>query len=66
MWNAQGERIEPDIQTAATRAATVTLPASVQSVSNEIQNETALQLAVHRFTAEYADQAIAFFNRYVP
>jgi hypothetical protein len=59
-------RVEPNIQTAATRAATVNLPASVRPVSNEIQNETAVQLAVHGFTAEYADQAIAFLNRYVP
>jgi hypothetical protein len=32
----------------------------------EIENETALLLAVHQFTAEYADQVIAFFDRYVP
>jgi hypothetical protein len=66
VWNAQGVRIEPDIETAAARAATVNLPASVRSSSAEIQDETALQLAVHQFTAEYAEQAIAFFGRYVP
>ena len=42
------------------------LPASVQAQRNEIVNETALQLAVHQFTAEYAEQVIAFFTRYVP
>jgi hypothetical protein len=66
VWNAQGDRIEPDAETAATRAASASLPASVQSSSGEIQNETALLLAVHQFTAEYAEQVIAFFNRYVP
>jgi hypothetical protein len=66
VWNAQGDRIEPDAEMAATRAASASLPASVQSSSGEIQNETALLLAVHQFTAEYAEQVIAFFNRYVP
>ncbi len=66
VWNAQGVRVEPNVQTAVTRAASVSLPASVVAVSNEIQNETAVQLAVHGFTAEYADRAIAFFNRFVP
>jgi hypothetical protein len=65
-WNAQGDRVEPDIQKAAAEAATVNLPASVQSAKNEIVNETALQLAVHQFTAEFAEKAIAFFDRYVP
>lgn len=63
VWNSQGTRVEPDIETAATRAATANLPASVAASSSEIQNETALLLAVHQFTAEYAEQAIAFFNR---
>lgn len=66
VWNSQGDRIEPDIETAATRAASANLPASVQSSSGGIQDETALQLAVHQFTAEYAEQVIAFFTRYVP
>jgi len=65
-WNAQGDRIEPDVQVAATKAASANLPASVRPASNEILNDTALQLAVHQFTAEYAEQVIAFFNRYVP
>jgi hypothetical protein len=65
-WNSQGTRIEPNIQTAAARAASATLPASVRSDSAEIQSQTALQLAVHQFTAEYADRVIAFFGRYVP
>jgi hypothetical protein len=66
VWNSQGDRIEPDIQTAAARAQSADLPASVRPSSNEIMNETALQLAVHQFTAEYAEPVIAFFNRYVP
>ena len=66
VWNSQGDRIEPDIETAAAKAQSASLPASVQAQGNEIVNETALQMAVHQFTAEYADQVIAFFTRYVP
>jgi hypothetical protein len=66
VWNTQGERVEPDIQKAAAAATAANLPASVQSAKNEIVNETALQMAVHQFTAEFAEKAIAFFNRYVP
>jgi hypothetical protein len=66
VWNAQGDRIEPDIQKAAARAEAVNLPASVESARNEIADETALQMAVHQFTAEFAEKAISFFNRYVP
>jgi hypothetical protein len=66
VWNAQGDRVEPDIQTAAAKAQSATLPASVQAQRIEIVNETALQMAVHQFTAEYAEQVIAFFTRYVP
>ena len=60
----QGIRIVPDIQAAASQAQAATLPGSVLSQSQEITNETALQLAVHQFTAEYADPAIAFFERH--
>ena len=66
VWDSQGARVEPDIQRAVARAASVNLPASVRSDSGEIENETALQLAVHQFTAEYVPQVIAFFARYVP
>jgi hypothetical protein len=66
VWNTQGDRVEPDIQKAAAAATAANLPASVQSAKNEIVNETALQMAVHQFTAEFAEKAIAFFNRYVP
>jgi hypothetical protein len=66
VWDAQGKRVEPDIQQAVARAQAATLPASVAPQRNEIDNETAVLLAVHGFTAEYAEQVIAFFNRYVP
>jgi dienelactone hydrolase len=66
VWNSEGARVEADIEQAAARAASATLPASVRSSSGEIQSETALQLAVHQFTAEYAEPVIAFFGRYVP
>jgi hypothetical protein len=66
VWDAQGKRVEPDIQQAAAKAASATLPASVQAQRIEITNETGLLMAVHQFTAEYAEQAIVFFGRYVP
>jgi hypothetical protein len=66
VWDGNGKRVEPDIEKAATRAQAATLPASVAPQRIEIENETALLLAVHQFTAKYAEQAIAFFNRYVP
>ena len=61
VWNASGQRIVGDAEHAATQASTVTLPASVRPVANEVGNETALQLAVHQFTAEFAPQVAAFF-----
>ena len=66
VWNSQGARVEPDVETAAARAATANLPASVGPQAREIDNETAVLLAVHGFTAEYAEQVIGFFSRYVP
>jgi hypothetical protein len=66
VWNAQGDRVVSDIQQAAARASTVNLPASVRPQASSIADETAWQLAVHQFTAEYAEQAIAFFGRFVP
>ena len=42
------------------------LPASVRPIAAEVQSETALLLAVHQFSAEFADQVIAFFGRFVP
>jgi hypothetical protein len=65
VWNAQGTRVVADIQAAATQAQAAALPGSVLPQSQEITNETALQLAVHQFTAEYADPAIAFFERHL-
>ena len=43
----------------------MTLPASVRPVANEVGNETALQLAVHQFTAEFAPQVAAFFTAHL-
>jgi hypothetical protein len=65
-WNAQGQRVEPNVETAAARAQAASLPASVAGGRGEILNETYLQLAIHQFTAEFANDVIAFFDRYVP
>jgi hypothetical protein len=66
VWDGQGKRIEPNVETAAGKAQAANLPASVAPQRNEIDNETFLLLAIHQFTAEYANQVIAFFDRYVP
>ena len=66
VWNAQGTRVVSDIQQAVAGAESAQLPASVAPVATDVRNETALQLAVHQFTAEYAAQVEAFFGRYVP
>jgi hypothetical protein len=66
VWDGTGTRIEPDVETAAERARAVNLPASVTPQRSSIADETAIVLAVHQFTAEYANQVIAFFDRYVP
>lgn len=66
VWNAQGVRVEPNIETAAARAGTASFPASVQGQLSDIADQTALQMAVHQFTAEHAQQVIAFFKRFAP
>lgn len=66
VWNGQGVRVVPDVQEAAARVQASALPASVAPQRAEIENQTALQLAVHQFTAEYAPAVETFFNRYAP
>ena len=66
VWNADGTRIVADDQEAAARAGAVAMPASVAAQAGEIRSETAVVLAVHGFTAEYASQVQAFFERFVP
>jgi hypothetical protein len=66
VWDAQGKRIVSDVEEATTRAVAAHLPASVAAQTSAIQDETALLLAVHQFTAEYAGQVSTFFDRYLP
>jgi hypothetical protein len=67
VWNVDGQRVVPDVQQAATRAATAVLPASVTAagLGNEVANEVARILAVHQFTSEFAVDALAFVNQQV-
>ena len=58
--------MELDIETAVARAETATFPASVQGLGSHIADQTGVQLAVHQFTAEWAQQVIAFFGRFAP
>ena len=66
VWNAAGERVVADIQQAAAQAVTAQFPPSVAGQLSEISDQTALQLAVHQFTAEYVAKVQAFFDRFVP
>lgn len=67
VWNQQGVRVEPNVQVAAQRALTATLPASVtaEGLGNDVINETARILAVHQFTSEFAADAVAFVDGFV-
>jgi hypothetical protein len=66
VWNADGQRVVSPPEAAATQAGTVRLPASVAGLGSSIADETAIQLAVHQFTAEHAGKVTAFFDRFVP
>jgi hypothetical protein len=66
VWDGDGKRVDSDVVDAATRAVSAKLPASVAAQDNAIDDESMLILAVHQFTAEYAEQVVAFFDRFVP
>ena len=67
VWDANGARVVADVQQAAARASTAALPAAamVSGIRNEVTNETALQLAIHQFTAEFGLQVRAFFDAHL-
>jgi hypothetical protein len=65
-WNGDGQRVVSPPEAAATQAGTVRLPASVAGAGRDIADETAVQLAVHQFTAEHIGKVTAFFDRFVP
>jgi hypothetical protein len=64
VWNADGQRVVPDIQQAVTQAMTAQLPASVTAagLGNDVANEVARILAVHQFTSEFGADALSFVN----
>ena len=66
VWNAQGKRVVSDIQQAVAQAMTAQFPPSVAGQVSAIADETALQMAVHQFTAEHVGKVQAFFDRFVP
>jgi hypothetical protein len=66
VWDGQGDRIDPDVADAAAKALSAKLPASVAPQRNGIDDESLIVLAVHQFSAEYAEQVINFFDRFVP
>jgi hypothetical protein len=66
VWNADGKRIVSDIEQAAAQARTAQFPPSVAGQLSAIADETAVQMAVHQFTAEHVGKVQAFFDRFVP
>ena len=66
VWDGNGKRVDSDVVDAANRAVSAPLPASVAAQDRAIDDESLLILAVHQFTAEFAEQVVAFFDRYVP
>jgi len=64
VWNADGQRVVPDIQLAVAQAMTAQLPASVtaERLGNDVVNEVARVLAVHQFTSEFGADALNFVN----
>jgi hypothetical protein len=66
VWDGNGKRVDSDIVDAANRAVSAPLPASVAAQDRAIDDESLLILAVHQFTAEFAEQVVSFFDRYVP
>jgi len=66
VWDGQGNRVDSDVQDAAGKALSAPMPAALAPLRTAINDESLLILAVHQFTAEHAEQVIAFFNRYAP
>lgn len=64
VWNARGRRIEPDVQRAIARFRTAVLPASVRRSRKAIERQTGILLAVHRFTDEFTEPVLRFFDRH--
>jgi hypothetical protein len=63
VWNADGERVVQNVETAATMAGTADLPDSVTPAqAREVSNAVAVILAVHGFTSEFAAPTVAFFE----
>jgi hypothetical protein len=67
VWDHSGKRVVPDVQQAVAQASTVHLPAAVAAAGagSDVENETAVLLAVHQFTAEFKTPVRAFFDTYV-
>jgi hypothetical protein len=65
VWDEHGHRVIADFDTAAARAATVHLPASVRHQAAAIQDETKVILATHQFTAEFKVPVADFFDAHL-
>ncbi len=59
-WDAAGHRTATTVAEAVRLADTVVLPASVQGDARNIENQVAITLAEHAFSATYANEAVAF------
>ena len=61
-WDAAGHRTATTVAEAVRLANTVALPASVQGDARNIENQVAITLAEHAFSATYANEAVAFLT----
>lgn len=64
VWDLDGRRTVTPIEAAVNQAESVQLPASVVAagLAEEVEDQTAVLLALHQFSAEFADDAVVFFD----
>lgn len=68
VWDDGGGRVVMPIDLAVGRARTVQLPTAVTTagLAPAVGDQAAVLLAVHQFSAEFADDALAFFEIHRP
>jgi hypothetical protein len=64
VWDPDGRRIVTPIEAAVSQAEWVLLPTRVVAagLADEVDDQTAVLLALHQFSAEFADDAVSFFE----
>lgn len=64
VWDLDGLRTVTPIEAAVSQAESVLLPTSViaAGLADEVDDQTSVLLALHQFSAEFADDAVVFFE----